>query len=404
MIFLRHIKMSRTRRQKITIRIRQTLSVRHTGVCAAWMTGESKSKYRAFCKAVSLYVAAIMMIACFSVSTHAAEGVSISVYGVWHCSNDACVWGTPRSLAEFDSQNHWLIDRGDGQPSVNLVVLSFVHPVKLLNMTTDSATKDGIPRGITPDIISYFKKRNIRVMLSIGGVEYTDFWNQALAINPRQLGLNAAAAAQDLGVGIEIDYEEDTRPDLPGMQAFIDAYRSRLPYDPSGAHHAARLTIDLASGNDWLTDLARKAITDWLNPSRPVLDYANAMVPDSQPSGADSAQASWQTYVDGKPHQVPPMAPCKFTGSFYLSAGRKPARECTAFAGSLEDTTGNYVQTVAPKGAGTSPGMLGYMFWAAECQETGGICTTPPHTCAGGVGEGARHYHIPVPMPPLRQN
>ena len=44
------------------------------------------------------------------------------------------------------------------------------------------------------------------------------------------------------------------------------------------------------------------------------------------------------------------------------------------------------------------------MFWAAECQGTHSICTTPPNTCLGGVGVGAKTYNIPIPMPPLRQN
>src|SRR5450759_4234840 len=50
--------------------------------------------------------------------------------------------------------NRWLIDRGDGRPSVNLVVLSFVHPLKLLNGTTDSTTLNGVPRGMTADIVA----------------------------------------------------------------------------------------------------------------------------------------------------------------------------------------------------------------------------------------------------------
>ena len=57
----------------------------------------------------------------------------LQVYGAWHCSNDACSWGASRTVTEFDAMNHWLVDRGDGRPSVNLVVLSFVHPLKLLN-------------------------------------------------------------------------------------------------------------------------------------------------------------------------------------------------------------------------------------------------------------------------------
>ena len=68
------------------------------------------------------------------------------------------------------------------------------------------------------------------------------------------------------------------------------------------------------------------------------------------------------------------------------------------------DSTGAYVQTVAPNGAGTTSGMLGYMFWAAECPSSRRICTTPPNSCEGGVGVGATTYGIPIPMPPLRQN
>jgi hypothetical protein len=43
-------------------------------------------------------------------------------------------------MTNFDTANHWMIDRGDGTPSVNLVVLSFVNPLKLLNQTNDSQT------------------------------------------------------------------------------------------------------------------------------------------------------------------------------------------------------------------------------------------------------------------------
>jgi len=62
-------------------------------------------------------------------------------------------------------------------------------------------------------------------MLSIGGITYTTYWDQALSSNPSQLGLNAAALAQSLGVGIEIDYENSSSPNLTGLQAFVNAYR-----------------------------------------------------------------------------------------------------------------------------------------------------------------------------------
>ncbi|MEP6594930.1 MAG: hypothetical protein ABJA71_03240 [Ginsengibacter sp.] len=61
------------------------------------------------------------------------------------------------------------------------------------------------------------------------------------------------------------------------------------------------------------------------------------------------------------------------------------------------------MQTVVPNGAGTTPGMLGFMFWAAETPSSRRISTTPPNTCQGGVGTGATFYNIPLPMPALRQ-
>jgi hypothetical protein len=343
----------------------------------------------------------------FTAAATPTAAAPVSVYGAWLCGNDACTWASVRDITEFDTKNRWLIDRGDGsgQPSVNLVVLSFVHPLKLLNRTTDAQTVGGVPRGMTQEVVNYFKSRNVRVMLSIGGITYTDAWNQALATNPTQFGLNAAAIAQSLGVGIEIDYEENANPNLTALQAFIDAYRSQLPYDASGANHAARLTIDLAAGDRWLIALTRKATADWLRTSTPVLDYANAMVPSRQPNGAADAQANWQEHIDGKPQYdppIPPLAAAKFTGGLYIVTGTRPAPECTNFATSLQKSTGSYVQNVVTR-VGTTNGMLGYMFWAAECPSTRRVCTTPPNSCEGGVGAGGAAYNIPIPMPPLRQ-
>jgi hypothetical protein len=352
-------------------------------------------------------VALTALLVPFLVVVPASYAVTpIQVYGAWHCGDDACTWSTVRDVAEFDSKNHWLIDRGDGRPSVNIVVLSFVHPVRLLHKTTDAQTLDGIPRGMTPAIVDYFKSRGIRVMLSIGGITYTEAWNQALAENAAQFGRNAAEVAVRLGVGIEIDYEENTAPNLAGLQAFVDAYRSVLPYDASGANHAARLTIDLAAGDRWLIDIGRKATADWLRTDAPVLDYANAMVPARQPS-TSSAIANWQEHVDGKPQYsppYPPLAPAKFTGSVYVAEGNRVRPECNDFAASLQNSTGGFVQSVAPNGAGTTAGMLGYMFWAAERPSARGVTTAPPNTCERGVGTGATTYQIPIPMPPLRQS
>lgn len=330
----------------------------------------------------------------------------MQIYGAWHCSDDACLWANVRTVAEFDSQNHWLIDRGNGRPSVNIVVLSFVNPLRLLNQTTDANTLNGVPRGMTADIVNYFTSHGVRVMFSIGGITYTDDWDEALAIDGALLGQRAAAVATQFGVGIEIDYEQNTDPNLAGLQAFISAYRAIHPYDASGSDPRARLTIDLAAGDRWLIDIGRKATADWLRTDTPVLDYANAMVPARQPS-ATKAIANWQEHIDGKPQYsppIPPLAPAKFTGSLYIAEGRRIRAECTNFDESLQKATASYVQSVAPNGAGASAGMLGFMFWAAEKPSTRGVGTAPPNTCEGGMGGAATAFAIPIPMPPLRQS
>jgi hypothetical protein len=329
----------------------------------------------------------------------------IQIYGVWHAGKDACTWASVRDLNEFDQMNHWIVDRGDGNPSVNLAILSFVHPLRLLARTTDAQTVNGLPIGMTPQIVNYFKSRNIRVMLSIGGITYVTPWEQALAQNATQLGWNAAAAAQDLGVGIEIDYEGSSAAAIDSLQSFINAYRALLPYDASGSNPAARLTIDLAAGDRWLIALAERATREWLDPAHPVLDYANAMVPSKQPA-ASAAMSNWQEHVDGKPQYNPPilpLAPCKFTGSLFLT-GHGVSAECNDFTGSVQYATRDFVENVAPNGAGTSSGMLGFMFWAAECEGTRTTCTTPPNTCENGIGQGSQYFSIPVPLPPLRQD
>jgi len=327
----------------------------------------------------------------------------MQIFGAWHCGNHYCDWSLVRNTApggEFDVANHWLIDRGNGQPSVNLIVLSFVNPLKMLN-ATDTGLYGMIPLGMDQNVVDYFKNHGVRVMLSIGGITYTDDWDAALNANPAQLARNAAQVAQAMGVGIEIDYENSSAPNIPALQTFVTTYRSILAYDASGNNPAARLTIDVAAGDRWLIDLNRYATANWLTTANPVLDYANAMVGGT----SSGTPADWQEHVDGKPTYappVPPLAPAKFTGGLYLKGN---IANCNNFGSSEQKADASFVQTVAPNGAGVTAGMLGFMFWAAEYPSSrkGYTATIPPNTCELGMGVAATTFNIPLPMPPLRQ-
>lgn len=321
----------------------------------------------------------------------------MQIYGVWHCYTDGCGWLSVPNMTTFDTDNHWLIDRGTGQPSVNLVILSFVNPVDLMNSTTNSTTVNGIPIGMNTAVVNYFQSKGVRVMFSIGGIRFVKNWDKALSSNPTQLGINAANMAKQFNVGMEIDYEKSSNPNLTGLQAFITAYRSVIPYDPTGNNYAARLTIDLGNDDAYLQPLSAYATAHWLSTSTPVLDYANAMVA-SQKTTVSALETGWAQHVNGVTG-VPPLAPAKLTGSLWLIEG---TANCATFSTSDQKAAASFVETIPPKGAGTTNGMLGFMFWAAGCQGQGTGCTYPPTTCEGGMGVACTTFNIPIPMPSLR--
>lgn len=345
---------------------------------------------------VSRLALLVGVVLCLLVSVQA----QIQVYGLWHCYDDACSWASIPNMTTFDTNNHWIIDRGNGSPSVNVVVLSFVNPVKLMNLTTDATTTNGIPIGMNAAIINYFQSKGIRVMMSIGGASYTKLWDKALSSNPTQLGKNAANAAKQFNVGMEIDYERSSNPNTAALQQFVSAYRSVIPYDASGTNYAARLTIDLGDGDTYLTALAAFATANWLQTSNPVLDYANAMV-GSQKTSSSALEQGWQQHITGTA-SVPPIAPAKLTASLWV-VGNSVIPNCDNFSSSDQNNTATFVQTVSPQGPGTSSGMLGYMFWGGGCQGNGTVCTYPPNTCQDGVGVGATTFNIPIPANSLRQ-
>lgn len=337
---------------------------------------------------------------------HEGDSQPISIFGVWHCGNSFCDWSQVRDTStdqedpgEFHLANRWIIDRnGDGDygdPAVNLVVLSFLKPMELLNGTSDNgAFTNGIPTGMTPDVVDYFKSHRIRVLLSMGGVTYTDSWNQALVTDAEGLAVNAFAAVQSLGAdGLEIDWENGTpnEAELAGIETFIATFNT---LSSSEEGNGEVLTLDLAVGTRYLQELSRRAAADWLPNGK--INYINAMVARGDPS-----IDQWQEHIDGKPNYNPPIlpkAPAKVAVSLWLTDGRRPNANCVDFEASSQLEKAGYVQNVLPNGAGTTKGLLGYMFWAAECPSTRNLCTTPPNSCENGMGESATHFEIPIPL------
>jgi hypothetical protein len=125
------------------------------------------------------------------------------------------------------------------------------------------------------------------------------------------------------------------------------------------------------------------------------------MVPARQPSAAGALE-NWYEHIVGKSQYAPPilpLAPCKFTGSLYIT-GTKASPECIDFYSSIQYSNKDFVRQIKSPITGATPGMLGYMFWAAECPSTRQLCATD---CTGGIGEGSGFFDIPVPMPMLRQ-
>ena len=58
-------------------------------------------------------------------------------------------------------------------------------------------------------------------MFSIGGASYSSNWDSALASNAVQLATNAANIAKQYGVGIEIDYEQDSSGSMNSLTTFV---------------------------------------------------------------------------------------------------------------------------------------------------------------------------------------
>lgn len=279
------------------------------------------------------------------------------IYSAWYCGDDACLWASVPS-----NNQSWLLNRGDGSPTVNIITFAFIDPLTLLKGT--------IPAGFTQGEVNYYKNKNIYVMFSIGGASYASNWDTALAQGATQLAQNAANIAKQFGVGIEIDYEQDSSASMGALTTFVKTYRSIIPYE-SGSSPSPQsiLTVDLGAGTGYLSAISATAAT-WLNAS--LVNWANAMV-SGDPNG-DNTQY-WLQHLQGASWaNIPPMNPDYLVGSLYASSG---ANDCASYTAPLPNSV-SWIQQNKARGLG---------FWAAGCPA--------PNQCANncpGIQQGSKNF------------
>src|SRR5258708_14130949 len=123
----------------------------------------------------------------------------------------------------------------------------------------------------------------------------------------------------------------------------------------------------------------------------------------SQNTSISTSESLWKQHIAGVAGAVPPLAPAKLAGSVWV-VGNTVIPNCNNYPTSDQEVAANFVETIAPAGAGTTSGMLGYMFWGGGCQGNCTGCTFPPDTCEAGAVPGPTALKVPIPMPALRQH
>jgi len=217
-----------------------------------------------------------------------------------------------------------------------------------MNLTTDAGNDNGLPSGMTANAVEFFTSRGITVVFSVGGYTYTSYWDQALATDPVSLGRNAANAALQYGVAIEIDYENDNA-NITGLQIFVQTFRSIVPFNAS----RPTLTMDVGAGTTYLGSLATLANTfisnnqiDWMTAEVGSVPYVSL---------ADGSQYWIEHLQAGTPGN-------RLVISHYSCDG---SSLCTNFTGTLNDTLGWL----------DSNDVRGVSFWAAGMGYSVNNCT-----------------------------
>jgi len=285
------------------------------------------------------------------------------IYGLWYCGDDACLWEKEPKL----DSSAWILNRGDGKPTANVVIFSFINPYSLMQNV------NGIPAGFTQNAVNYFKDKGIYVIFSIGGASYSGDWDRALAANPTQLAKNAATIANKFAVGIEIDYETDSGSSIEQLDTFVKVYRQQIAYQAGDTPSPPSiLTVDLGAGTGFLTSLSAKA-AGWLNASTPLINWANAMVAGD--ANGDNSQY-WEQHLNGASWaNIPPMNPHQLVGCLYASSG---ATACQTYSGSALEKGVAWSQ---------SHNTRGLSFWSAGCPA--------PNNCANncpGIQQGSKAW------------
>lgn len=258
--------------------------------------------------------------------------------GIWHCGDDGCGWSSKPNLA---SSSTWMIERGDGKPTVTMVIFAFVDPLKLMKNTTDGGTLNGVPRGMTKDAVSFFTSKNVSVMFSIGGADAGSAWDSALQ-NPTQLAQHAAAMAKEFEVGVEIDYESETSKSVTALDTFVKTYRGLVPASSKGS--LGWLTVDLGSDLTWLISEAQHTAT-WMADND--VQWKNAMV-DTDIKTISQGTSRWNQHLKGA-SGVPAVTPQRLGVSLFENNG------CSSYSGLIVDTV-NWIK---------QNNIKGLFFWAS---------------------------------------
>ena len=69
-----------------------------------------------------LMLLTILAVSLILISSSASAPMQI--YCAWHCYSGACSWVSVPNITTSDTDNHWLIDRGNGRIGPEAVVLA----------------------------------------------------------------------------------------------------------------------------------------------------------------------------------------------------------------------------------------------------------------------------------------